>query len=117
MRIMVTGSRDLKDVSKVRRALVELNAPADSTLIHGDCRGADRIAAAIAREFGWKVEAYPPKKEDIAAISFAFAALQRNSFMVWTKPDVVVAFPLGESRGTWDAVHKAREAKINVLVW
>lgn len=41
----------------------------------------------------------------------------RNARMLEWKPDLVVAFPLPESVGTWDMVKKAKDAGVEVIVY
>lgn len=62
--IQITGSRDWRDQSRISAALkdtmVRHDALPDETLvIHGDARGADRLAAQAARYLGCQIEAYP----------------------------------------------------------
>jgi hypothetical protein len=61
---MVTGSRDWTELSVIRMALAAFYpgrtgdwlAP---TIVHGDARGADRMASEIAKRMGYGVEAHP----------------------------------------------------------
>jgi hypothetical protein len=61
MRILVTGSRNFTSPSAIRDALAEAVAdqPGPHTLVHGNAKGADLMAAGIALASGWKVESYP----------------------------------------------------------
>jgi hypothetical protein len=112
MRIMVTGSRYWTDVAGLDLALAaEAGAipPADLTLIHGDAQGADRAAARYAEGLGWNVQAYPPDPP-----GYGPQLTARNQAMIDSEPDVVLAFPLPGSVGTWDTVNRAKRAGITV---
>ena len=111
-RVMVTGGRDWADETSIRLALGALQIAPPVTLIHGDCLGADRIAARVALTLGWSVRAYPADWKRFPDD----AALRRNRQMVDTKPDYVVAFPTRRSRGTWHAVGLARDLGLRVIV-
>ena len=48
MRVIVTGATAWADVGAIRRELAKV--PAGTTVIHGDCEGADAIAGDVGRE-------------------------------------------------------------------
>lgn len=105
-RVLVCGSRlfdttDDEDVMIAAFAEHDLGASRrDVLLIHGACRGADLMAARIGQDRGWWVVSCPPnwklgKK----------AGPQRNELMFQTfKPELTLAFPVGDSKGTRHAI-------------
>lgn len=115
-RVLVCGSRTWTDRARVRNRLAcllpFLPDAEEPTIVHGDARGADKIAAEIALDLGLWVEAHPadwkaePRK----------AGILRNLEMLDTKPDLVIAFQRGESRGTQDTIDEARKRGIHVEV-
>ena len=112
MRVLVCGSRDWTDIGAIIEALAQL--PLISTVIHGDCRGADRMAGKIAAEMGHVVEAFPA---DWTHHGRAAGPL-RNSDMIATKPDAVLAFSHDAFKGgTGDCVRKAHHARIPVFIY
>ncbi|MGH9283644.1 MAG: DUF2493 domain-containing protein, partial [Acidimicrobiales bacterium] len=59
-RILVTGSRTWTDNAPIRMALETWRRQLPgAVLVHGDARGADRIAAAIWCSWGLPTEAHP----------------------------------------------------------
>jgi hypothetical protein len=64
MRVIVSGAVAWADVEAIRRELAKL--PAGSTVIHGDCTGADAIAAHVAAELGFAVEPMAKSQADYA---------------------------------------------------
>lgn len=80
-------------------------------LIHGDARGADRIADEWAKEALVEIEKYPAdwKKHGKAA-----GPIRNRQMLKKGRPDYVIAFPGG--KGTADMVDIAKKAGVEVLV-
>lgn len=59
--VVVTGGRDFEDRSKMVRTFEALDVKYKSAVVlwHGAARGADVMAASVARSLGWKVVAVP----------------------------------------------------------
>jgi hypothetical protein len=115
MRLMVTGSRDWRDgwlICLVLNDFYWQHHGERVTLLHGDQRGADTIADAQGRMLGWTTESYPADWKTHGKK----AGPIRNAEMIATKPDLVLAFPLPGSKGTWDAIEKAEAASIKVII-
>jgi len=109
MRLLVCGSREFNDRERVRRALVRIKP---TLVIHGGARGADVIAGQIARELGIPTEVYPALWDKYGKR----AGFVRNRQMLDEgKPDLVLAFPVGESRGTRMMMDIAAQAGVRVI--
>jgi hypothetical protein len=108
MRVIVTGSRDWCDRHLMRAVLSQL--PNGSTIVHGAYKGADAIADELARELGHTPEPQAAKWKELGPK----AGPLRNQEMVDSGADLVLAFPLGRSKGTWDCVDRAKRAGIRV---
>jgi YspA, cpYpsA-related SLOG family len=131
MRILVTGSREVPDAAwrMIRDALLEAVAGAAGphVLVHGGARGADRIAANVAANLGWRTEpheatwmapcretcTHPPRLPGERCVA---QGNYRNAFMVGLGADVCVAFFLrgAKNRGTRDCANQAHGAGIRV---
>lgn len=117
--ILVCGSRTWTDERVIREALdarMPYDALADDqlpTVMHGNARGADRIAADVAVDLGFWVQAFPAdwKRHGKAAGPI------RNRQMLDAEPDVVLAFQVRNSRGTQDTVDEALRRGIPVYVF
>lgn len=117
--VLLSGDREWKNREAIQR---ELRAIQDKTpketiihLVHGDCRGADKLGAKIATELGFVVLGKPAdwKKYKKAAGPI------RNQEMLDQHPiDMVVAFHpnLAQSKGTKDMVARARKRGIPCTV-
>lgn len=108
MRVLVCGDRNWKDKEKIHARLLKL--PADTEILHGDCRGADRIAAEVAVKLGFKVRAFPAEWDRFGLS----AGPRRNRQMLDENPALVIAFHanISQSRGTADTVREAKRRGI-----
>lgn len=110
MRVLVTGGRDFNDPDLLNNALDQLHQQHHfTTLVHGDAKGADRLAHQWATNNNVPTEPHPAnwKKHGKAAGPI------RNREMLDTKPELVVAFPGG--KGTADMTRQATNAGIQVV--
>ena len=110
--IVVCGSRTYTDRAAIRRTLGEYLPPdpwmEEPTVLHGGCRGADKLAHEEAADLGfWVGECAADWDKHGRA-----AGPIRNRQMLDKKPDLVIAF--GRGRGTDDTVCEARKRGIPV---
>lgn len=111
MKIVVSGGRDYADRASVYAALDRANAKQHiSLLIHGGCRGADKIAGEWAQERGIFSAAVPALWK---AHGKAAGPRRNRAMLVLLRPEGVILFPGG--RGTADMRAAARE--YGVPVW
>lgn len=112
MLVLICGDRNWTDRQKVAARLAAL--PDGATIIHGACRGADRISGEESLRRGFSVKEFPADWEKYGKS----AGPIRNDTMLVQKPDLVIAFHpnLAESKGTADTVRKARLQGIPVEV-
>ena len=112
LRVIVTGSRLLKDRLRIKKVLKKL--PPGSTVVHGGCStGADFIADSIARELGLNVEVHKANWKRGPR-----AGPERNLLMAQLGADFCLAFPVDPTEspciGTRDMVRKADAHGIDV---
>lgn len=129
-KVLVCGSRNWEDRATIKDALdgVALkHGPLH--VIHGDCRGADRVAAARAEYLGFQVTAFPADwsvkpdtppgrvRQRYDGYRYDVAAgRERNLAMLDQDPDLVLAFQTGRSTGTQHTIDEARKRGIPVHV-
>lgn len=107
MRILVCGGRKYDNADHVYKVLAEyVRGPV--TIIHGDASGADAIAAKMAFELGYPVEAYPADWKS----HLRNAGPIRNQEMIDSGVDLVIAFAGGA--GTRDTMRRAEKSQIPV---
>lgn len=114
-KILVCGSRNFENefmASIWIDAYVKKMIPPGSIVMHGNARGADRIAAESAERHGSETVPFDAdwKKHGNRA------GILRNIEMLNAKPDRVVAFHNGKSKGTKFTIDEARERGIPVEV-
>lgn len=121
MKLIVTGSRNWTDSFQIRSALDIFTAYQGypNTLVHGDCSsGADFIADQIGMEgndqylVSWDIVRYPADWSQGKK-----AGPERNRRMIDENldADYVLAFPLGESRGTRHCMNYAASKGLTVV--
>jgi hypothetical protein len=114
MRVLVCGSRDWTDGQAIyRRLALVLAEHGGSTIVHGDARGADRIAAGCALGLGLSIDRFPANWKHHGKA----AGYIRNLAMLDTAPDLVLAFQRNGSRGTQHTIDEARRRGIPVEVF
>jgi len=115
MKVLVCGSRDWSwfDAKVIRRELSAL--PMGSVIIHGACRGVDRMADAIAKDLGLEVRAYPAKWRTHGK---AAGPIRNQQMLDKECPGLVLAFSydLSKNKGTADMVKRAWSAGIEVKI-
>lgn len=113
---LITGSRDWRDLTAMRAAL--LDVPDDAIFIHGDCVGADKVARIVLKNRCHEVSVPYSQRHGKAGGPI------RNQVMVdmgvayrTAGYEVkVYAFPMRDSIGTYDLMRRATKAGIEVAV-
>lgn len=115
--VIVTGSRHWTDRAAIARRLEKY--PAGTLVIHGGCVGADQIAGQVAHDLGLGllVEDYfddlgpaggPSRNALLVALGCAY---RDHGYCV-----IVEAFPMPDSRGTWNCTRQAEDARLPVRI-
>lgn len=112
MIVLVCGSRKWDNREIIAQALYDLHEE-NVTVIHGDAKGADRIAGDEAEALYYQVHRYPANWDRYGKL----AGFKRNLEMLDQEPDLVLAFQVGKSRGTQHTIDHARKRGIPVKVY
>jgi len=111
MKVLVCGSRGWKDYAAIERRLSEL--PSGTIIIEGAAQGADCLAWNAAKKLGLSIEEFPAKWQEYGRE----AGIIRNAQMLRVgKPDLVLAFWDGESKGTANMIKLVQATGIPVEV-
>jgi hypothetical protein len=108
--VLVCGSRDYTDYSKVYECLKSLEV---SQVIAGGCRGADTLAVRAAKDCGYPFREFPA---DWQKFGKAAGPIRNQRMLDEGKPDLVIAFHENpeNSKGTKDMIRRARSQGIPV---
>ena len=109
MKLLICGDREWNREAPIRKVLEQYD-PKTTEVIHGDARGADRMAGRIADEMGFKVTDFPAKWTEFGRA----AGFIRNRQMLKEGPDRVIAFHenIAESKGTKDMLKISEEVGV-----
>lgn len=108
MRVIICGSRGWGDRQRIADRIADL--PGDTTVVHGNARGVDRVAHQEAQKAGLMVEIHPADWDYYGK----GAGLIRNEKMASLGADLLIAFWDGKSQGTSDMMERAAEHGIPI---
>lgn len=127
MRVLVCGSRDWTDRARIWQRLRLLEP--ETVVVHGAARGADLMAAEIARVLGLGVDPFPAdwnvtmqtrpemtRERRDGSLYDAEAGFRRNIAMLESGVELVIAFQRAFSGGTQHTIDQARKRGIPVEV-
>ena len=109
--VICCGDRNWKDFTLPRKILEDLlEHDSNITVIHGDCRGADKICGYVARQLGMIVI---PESADWNGHNPWAGPVRNQRMLDKYNIDVVVAFhnDLSKSKGTKDMVNRAKKLR------
>lgn len=115
---MITGTREPDDnLCKLVKFALNWTAfsqlcAMDALLLQGEARGVDTVGRHEWRSYG---KTDKPFEADWKQYGNEAGGI-RNQEMVDEGPQVCLAFPGPKSIGTWDAVRRAKQAKIKTFV-
>lgn len=115
MKVLVTGSRDWSNREMIEKALVEADA---TIVVHGGARGADYLAELVCIDLGITTRTYPAKWDlygKAAGTNRNIEMLQKENLL--DEPiDLVIGFPLPQSKGTYHMLKIAANAGIPCII-
>ena len=112
-RLMITGSRTWDDKEVIVHELQFIAKKYKNVvLVSGHAVGADRLAEEVAIGLGWVVEIHEPDWK----LNGDSAGYKRNTTMLETGVQAVLAFHKDGSKGTADAIRKAKDRKVPTRV-
>ncbi|MGH8931919.1 MAG: bifunctional DNA primase/polymerase [Egibacteraceae bacterium] len=114
-RLLVFGAREWTDEPAIRQTLRKAQAQGVGTVVHGGCRGADRIAGTVAEQLGLTVEVFPA---DWARHGKAAGHIRNQRMLDDGNPDYAIGFHtnLDASRGSADMLARCNTAGLPVHV-
>jgi hypothetical protein len=112
MRVIVAGAVAWSNIDAIHRELAKL--PSGTTIVHGDCTGADALSGEVARTLGFAVERMEKNSADYAKYRRAWKGL--NERMLASGAVLVLVFhpDIEASRGSKHLAELARAAGVEV---
>ena len=114
MRVLVCGDRNWTDTEAIKRELK--NYSKDTVIVHGACRGADRIAGEIGKELGLTIEEFPA---DWRKHGKAAGHIRNKQMIDEGKPNLVLAFhsDIESSKVTKNMLRQSEKAGIETKLF
>jgi len=106
MIILLCGSRYASPTRVAELARPYLNK--GDTLIHGDAPGADQAAKILGEELDITVIPFPA---EWAKYGKAAGPIRNKKMLTEGKPDLILAYPIGESKGTRNMMDQGKDIK------
>jgi hypothetical protein len=98
MNVAVVGSREFNDYERMKAVLYP-HRDKITMIISGGAIGADTLAQRYAKEKGIPILIHYPNYK-----KFGKGAPTRRNFDIAEDAEIMIAFPLGSSVGTWHAI-------------
>jgi hypothetical protein len=116
MNIAIVGSRNFNNYDYMKSSFLEqVGSDLNNTeiiIVSGGAKGADALAEKIAKDFSLETMIFPAEWKKFGKS----AGFIRNTTIV-ENADMILAFPIGESRGTWDTIRKGQAKGIPVHIF
>lgn len=123
-RIIVAGSRDYKDYGQLADVLDRLMTKlqeqsidkSDVEIVSGGCRGADELGERYAKESCIRCSIFPADWSKYGRSAGPIRNDTMAKYAVKADKGYLVAFPIGESRGTRSMIKLAEQHGLEVTV-
>lgn len=115
MKVIITGSRKWDNPDMIFNALYKLEKRYgdDLLILEGGAKGADMWARVFCKQLKIKFQTFEADWEQFGRR----AGMIRNRRMLEENPDLVIAFPLPRSIGTYGMMEIAEKAGVRVIDW
>lgn len=111
MKVIIAGSRDFDDYALLREKCdFFLSGVQVESVICGECRGADLLGKAYAKDRGIPVESFPAKWK----VFGKSAGMRRNKEMA-AAGDALIAFWDGKSSGTKNMIDCMKDKPVRIV--
>ncbi len=115
LKVIIAGSREFRDYQQLAERcdhfLYREVGKRPIEIVSGNARGADRLGEKYARERGFDLARFPAQWD-----KFGRSAGYKRNVQMAEYADALIAFPLGEARGTNHMIRIAQDAGLVVRV-
>lgn len=118
-RVIIAGSRSFNNKDFLYKKVDEVLSTItdkDIEIVHGNCRGADLLGERYAIDHGLKVIAFPAYWNKFGNKAGYIRNKQMAEYAQETG-GTLIAFPIGESKGTRMMIELAKKHRLSVYVY
>ena len=121
VRIIICGSREFNDYAKLCRVMdnIGIHSIANNDyveIISGHARGADMVGEKFANQYGYPLKVFPADWNTYGKSAGMIRNRQMADYAAQADEAIVVAFPIGASRGTRNMIDTSRKHGFDVYV-
>ena len=113
MNIAIIGSRNFSNYSFMKKCILNIiDVNIIDYIVSGGAKGADSLAETFAQEYNINTMIFKPNWQKYGRA----AGVIRNTDII-NNADIVIAFPIGDSKGTYNSINKAKKANKKVYIF
>lgn len=121
IRIIIAGSRKFNDYSKMLNKLDELGTHLlatmdDIEIVSGHASGADTLGEKFAKAYNYPLKIFPADWNTYGKAAGPIRNEQMAKYAAEADRGILVAFPIGESKGTRNMIKLAKQYGLEVNV-
>ena len=120
-RIIIAGSREFNDYRKMVTKLDELGIHLlatmdDIEIVSGHCSGADICGEKFAKAYNYPLKIFPADWDKYGKAAGPIRNEQMAKYAAEADRGMLIAFPIGESKGTRNMIKLAKQYGLEVSV-
>lgn len=120
-RIIIAGSRQFNDYKKMLKTLDELGVHLINTIdtveiISGHASGADALGEKFAKAYNYPLKIFPADWKKYGKAAGPIRNEQMAKYAAEADRGVLIAFPIGESKGTRNMIKLAQQYELEICV-
>lgn len=118
-RVIIAGSRSFKDEDYVHNTISDLTwwiPDAEMEIVSGGCRGVDQFAENYAEKWDILSKVFPAEWDKYGLSAGPIRNEQMAKYAAKADNGMLIAFPVGESRGTRNMIKLAKQYGLEVHV-
>ena len=120
-RVIIAGSRKFNDYQKMLLTLDRLGVHLINTIdpveiVSGHARGADELGERFAEVYGYPLKIFPADWDKYGKAAGPIRNEQMAKYASEADRGILIAFPIGESRGTRNMIEIAKRYGLEVEV-
>jgi len=120
-RIIIAGSRQFNDYEKMLKTLDEFGVHLINTIdtveiISGHAPGADALGEKFAKAYGYPLKIFPADWKKYGRATGPIRNEQMAKYAAKADRGILIAFPIGESKGTRNMIKLAQQYGFEVEI-